>query len=138
MKKFLLLICIFSVSLLLVFPGITSGKILHNCVYKYHFEPWAHHKNLIGDGVENPIISDSIDGADANLTPSNVSLFSIGESLQIHKRVPAVLMRFFSSPTALSIVYWLTFALCFFALFNFLDAWKVPTAINLALSVGFA
>jgi hypothetical protein len=114
-----------------------SGKILHNCVYKYHFEPWAHHKNLIGEGYENPIISDSIDGADANLTPSNVSLFSIGESLQVHKRVIAFLMRFFSAPTALSLVYWLTFALCFFALFNFLHAWGVPTAINLALSIGF-
>lgn len=137
MKKQLAAILVFVFTLIIVFPSIKSGMILHNCVYKYHFEPWAHHKNLIGAGLENPIISDSMDGADANLTPYNVSLLSVGQYLQVYKQVSAALSFLFSGPTALAILYWLTFALCFFALSNFLAALGVPTLISFALSIGF-
>jgi hypothetical protein len=137
MKRLLAPVLIFLASLIIVFPGILSGKILHNCVYKYHFEPWSHHKSLIGTGIENPIISDSIDGADANLSPKQVSLFTVASHLQAHKVVTRALMGVFTTPTSLSLVYWLTFALCFFSLFNFLKAWGVPQSISLALAIGF-
>jgi hypothetical protein len=137
MKRSVVPLLTFLASLILIFPGILSGKILHNCVYKYHFEPWSHHKSLIGSGLENPIISDSIDGADANLSPRQVSLFTVASQLQVHKLVTRALMTTFSGPTALSLVYWLTFALCFFSLFNFLRAWGVMPSIALALAIGF-
>ncbi|MCO6432047.1 MAG: hypothetical protein J5J00_14400 [Deltaproteobacteria bacterium] len=137
MKRHLLPLLVFAASLLAVFPGILSGKILHNCVYLYHFEPWSHHKNLIGEGLENPIVSDSVDGADANLTPTNVKLFSLAEHLQFNKVLYGTLENFIFWPTALSITYWVTFALCFFSIFGFLTLWGVPYALSLAFAVGF-
>ncbi|MCO6430294.1 MAG: hypothetical protein J5J00_05485, partial [Deltaproteobacteria bacterium] len=53
---------------LAVFNGVLDGKIISNCAHMYQFEPWYHHRGELVEGeVSNTLLSDSIDGADANL-----------------------------------------------------------------------
>ncbi len=127
------------VATLIVFNEVLNGHIVANCVYLFNFEPWAHYKSeLLTSGVQNAILSDSIDGADANLRPFHVNHFSVGNYLQLTRVVSSALKSTFGYWMGTSIECLLLFIALIFGSHLYLRRIGVSFAISLSTAIAFA
>jgi hypothetical protein len=122
----------------IVFRGIFSGNIIANCVHLFHFEPWVHHASKL-DNTEssNHILSDSVDGPDANLNPANVQPFSIAKYLQVNHAIGRVLRSQLSWYQGASYDCLIIFTLMLFFMHLYLRSIGVRWPLAFAVAVGF-
>jgi hypothetical protein len=128
-------------SVLIVFPQISRGLIISNCVHAFHFEPWAHHRALLVDGERaNHILSDSIDGANANLNPTNIKTFSAGRLLQVNFLLSEFATKAFGVYGGYSCLYLYIFVSLMFFTYLFLTrlgvSWGLAVSVALAFTYG--
>lgn len=122
-----------------IFNGILNGNVIANCVHIFHFEPWAHYQDRISTTeTVNAIFSDSVDGSDANLNPSNVEHFSIGKHLQASYLIFEGAKALWGHYPATTIECLLIFASMMFFLYLYLRLIGVNWPISIAIAMGFA
>lgn len=125
-------------SLGLVFPQLFSGLIISNCVYAFNFEPWSHHASML-DAAEraNPILSDSLDGSNANLNPTNVLQFSLARLLQLNGLVASISSHLLGPYAGASALYLYIFVSMQFFSYLYLRSIGVNWCISVSTSLAF-
>ncbi len=126
------------VSLLAIFNGLFQGLIISNCVHLFHHEPWAHHLDWLVEGeYDNWIMSDVMDGADANLSPTNVRTFILSEYLQLFRLVSLFFSTTFGRHVGGSLDCLFIFYSMFFFFYLYLRKIQVSHYVALATCIGF-
>lgn len=125
-------------SIFIFFSPVRAGLILANCSLAFRYEPWVHHAYLLSPAEKaNFILSDAIDGADANLNPTNIQNLSIARHLQINSVISALSKALLGLYSGMSLQYLYVFSSLLFFTYLYLRRIGINWGIAISVAIGF-